>query len=166
MPQWVGKFDLVHVRAIQTGIHDFESFLYNIAHIMRPGALLILSTGGTQVFDENDNPRRDVEEGEEGFTWTKKFFSAIAAAVYKDKPDASKLWDKWANSNPNLEQVVRWEMPMPIGNWNLPTSEEQRYANEINRWNILELFMTCAPILVKEGFSEDVIERWKKEVKK
>ncbi|KAG8909595.1 hypothetical protein FRC02_007671 [Tulasnella sp. 418] len=69
---WVNTFDFVHARSVDTAIHDFPTFLYNMAQIMRPGAVLIVGSGLPHFFDENRQPHPDVEEGEEGFSWLQK----------------------------------------------------------------------------------------------
>lgn len=38
-------FDVVHVRATEVGINDFNGFLYEVARTLRPGGLVILITG-------------------------------------------------------------------------------------------------------------------------
>ncbi|KAG8916947.1 hypothetical protein FRC02_003447 [Tulasnella sp. 418] len=63
---WVNTFDFVHARSVDTAIHDFPTFLYNMAQIMRPGAVLVVGSGLPHFFDENGQPHPDVEEGEEG----------------------------------------------------------------------------------------------------
>ncbi|KAJ7218984.1 S-adenosyl-L-methionine-dependent methyltransferase [Mycena haematopus] len=42
MPYGDACFDLIHARAVHTGIHDYASFLSQIARMMRPGGLVIL----------------------------------------------------------------------------------------------------------------------------
>ncbi|KAF7338250.1 Secondary metabolism regulator LAE1 [Mycena venus] len=42
MPYEDAYFDLIHARAIHTGIRDYPRFLHQIARILRPGGLVIL----------------------------------------------------------------------------------------------------------------------------
>jgi ubiquinone/menaquinone biosynthesis C-methylase UbiE len=42
MPYEDGYFDLIHARAVHTGIRDYPRFLGQVARILRPGGLVIL----------------------------------------------------------------------------------------------------------------------------
>ncbi|KAG8950071.1 hypothetical protein FRC03_000171 [Tulasnella sp. 419] len=122
---WVNTFDFVHARSVDTAIHDFPTFLYNMAQIMRPGAVLIVGSGLPHFFDENRQPHPDVEEGEEGFSWLQKAFTAtlthyLSTIPTPNRPDCginSMKWGHWAEDNPNFEEVATWEIYLPIGNW-------------------------------------------------
>ncbi|KAG8926422.1 hypothetical protein FRC02_008888 [Tulasnella sp. 418] len=167
MTHWTNAFDLVHVTALDDGIHDFEHFLYNVAQTMKPGALLIIGGGSIKIYDENDEPPTDVE-GQPGFSWVQKFFSTFFVQYVSGGIKEGKHWKwaDWLNDNPNYEDVVSWLMPLPIGNWKQASSAEEFYANEINRRNLLEMCKNYAPILVAEGFPKDVVDRWATGVEK
>ncbi|KAG8944937.1 hypothetical protein FRC03_001866 [Tulasnella sp. 419] len=162
MTHWVNAFDIVHVRALDDGIHDFEYFLYNVAQTIKPGGLLIIGGGSRMIYDENDEPRPDVEEGQPGFSWVQKFFLTVFVDYAPGGRRAGKHWKwaDWLNDNPNYEDVVSWLMPLPIGNWKQASSAEEFYANEINRRNLIDICKNYAPILVAEGYPKDVVDRW------
>ncbi|KAG9044483.1 hypothetical protein FS837_008078 [Tulasnella sp. UAMH 9824] len=47
-------------------IKDFDSFLYNLAEVLRPGGVLILGSGDPQFYDENVKALPIVSEGQPG----------------------------------------------------------------------------------------------------
>jgi len=69
-------FDVVHARALDAGIYDYCSFLYNVAQVMRPGGVLLLVKGDLQLYDENLQPLVAVEEGAPGFSGAQTLFTA------------------------------------------------------------------------------------------
>ncbi|KAG8925848.1 hypothetical protein FRC01_009617 [Tulasnella sp. 417] len=67
LSHYTNSFDVVHVRASDSGIKDFDTYLYNLAEILRPGGLLILGSGDPQFYDENVEALPIVSEGEPGY---------------------------------------------------------------------------------------------------
>ncbi|KAG8973076.1 hypothetical protein FRB90_010011, partial [Tulasnella sp. 427] len=80
LSHYANTFDLVHVRAADSGIKDFHAFLYNLAEVLRPGGVLILGSGDPQFYSEKVEPLPIVSEGEPGFRWMQKIFAAVYSA--------------------------------------------------------------------------------------
>ena len=45
MDHFAQAFNVVHVRSAETGIDDFESWLYRVAKVLRPNGVLLLIAG-------------------------------------------------------------------------------------------------------------------------
>ncbi|KAG8917454.1 hypothetical protein FRC02_003104, partial [Tulasnella sp. 418] len=167
---WVNTFDLIHVRSVDLGIHDFPSFLYNMAQIMKPGAILIVGAGLLRFLNENGQPYPDVEEGEEGFSWLQKTFTAVhtealkttSPFIYADNVAGTSwaTWAHWAEGNPNFEQVTSWEMNIQIGNWKPVPTEEIYHANELCKLDMLKLMESFIPLMASSPISEQWTKRW------
>ncbi|KAG8958191.1 hypothetical protein FRC03_009373 [Tulasnella sp. 419] len=81
LTHYANMFDLVHCRAVEMAIQDWEAFSYNIAQTLKPGGMFLSSTGNTQFLNERGEPLRVVTEGRVGFRWIQKVFSAIHEAI-------------------------------------------------------------------------------------
>ncbi|KAJ7111569.1 S-adenosyl-L-methionine-dependent methyltransferase [Mycena crocata] len=62
MPYDDGEFDLIHARAVHTGIRDYPRFLDQVARLLRPGGLVILIEPDLRQF-ANDKPELQYTHG-------------------------------------------------------------------------------------------------------
>ncbi|KAG8958187.1 hypothetical protein FRC03_009369 [Tulasnella sp. 419] len=143
--------------------------MYNIAQTMRPGALFLVSTGTSQCLDESGERCEVITEGEPGFRWIQKMFSAMHEAMchFRGSPWPQPYWHKMAERNPNYADVTCQQMLLPIGNW-LPTnsSVNHQYAAELTRYNIINLFKTLKHLFIRREYPEVIIDHWIEETSK
>ncbi|KAG8906520.1 hypothetical protein FRB99_006740 [Tulasnella sp. 403] len=107
MMHYASTFDFVHMRAADSGIHDFGSFLYNVAQVLKPGAEMVLSSGDCKVYNEQRQLFPSTGEGTPGFSWFNKYFSAFID-TWRQKGsvvDAQLHWERWLRANPNFEDI-------------------------------------------------------------
>ena len=81
LAHYASSFDVVHVRLVDSGIIDYPNFLNEIARMLRPGGILLLIKGFHQLFSDKFEPMPLVEEGEPGFTFVQKMFTAAYTAI-------------------------------------------------------------------------------------
>lgn len=43
---------MIHIRALENGIHDYKQVIDNVSEILRPGGVLLLASVGMYAFDE------------------------------------------------------------------------------------------------------------------
>ncbi|KAG8950068.1 hypothetical protein FRC03_000168 [Tulasnella sp. 419] len=141
-----------------------------MAQIMKPGAILIVSAGLPRFIDENGQPYQDMNEGETGFSWLQKSFTAVyteylkATSPFNHVDDVAgtswATWEHWAESNPNFEQVTTWDMDIQIGTWKPAASEEIHYAHELCQSNVLRLMESYVPLMASSAVSDEWTKRW------
>ncbi|KAG8946816.1 hypothetical protein FRC03_001275 [Tulasnella sp. 419] len=167
--KWENTFDFVHCRAMASGLRDRPGFMRNVAKILRPGGVLILSNGTPQLVDGNGVPCRVIEEGKEGFRWIQKWYSACAAAFINN---AKMRWThdfhEIALECPYFDDVTSKMLLMPMGNWfpDETTPKDFQYAADINRYNFIAMVNAFVPLLISDGYRKEVIEYWRSEVAK
>ncbi|KAG8934047.1 hypothetical protein FRC02_010639 [Tulasnella sp. 418] len=120
LDHYENTFNLVHVRGVELGITDFNSFLYNVARTIKPGGIVIIAGGFPQLYDENFQPHPTTLEGHPGFTWSQRLigeaYSAFLARA-DNAIDSKQFWAKWIAENPNYENPVFQDVFMPLGPW-------------------------------------------------
>ncbi|KAG8972899.1 hypothetical protein FRC05_009453 [Tulasnella sp. 425] len=62
-----GQFDVVHARSVNAGIRDQDQFVRDVARILKPGGVLLWSSGDMHLHTENYEQLPSVEEGKEGW---------------------------------------------------------------------------------------------------
>lgn len=168
LSHYANSFDVVHARASDPGIKDFDTFLYNMAEILRPGGVLILGSGDPQFYDENVEPLPIISEGQPRFRWIQRVFAAVYSA-YKGTGaivDWPRTWHKMIEGNPNYEHVTTWQMKMPLGPWPQGLSMEHKRGSILLRNNLINILGSFTPLLLQDGYKLETIERWKQETEK
>ncbi|KAG8960144.1 hypothetical protein FRC03_007009 [Tulasnella sp. 419] len=160
--QYEGKFDVVHVRGVELGVHDYELFLYNVARTLKPGGLLILIGGYAQLFDENLEPMPVTTEGQPGFTWAQRLFGETYGAFVAradNAIDSKQFWPKWTSENPNYENPTFQDEYIPIGPWESGLDERRRYVSELMLENMIVMMHAYKPLLLQDGAPSDVVDQ-------
>ncbi|KAG8903543.1 hypothetical protein FRB99_003142 [Tulasnella sp. 403] len=159
-------------------IHDFESFLYNVAQVLKPGAEMVLTsistltlikgTGDYHQYDEYRQLITPTEEGRLGFSWFSKYFSAFIDTWRRKNCflDASFNWERWLRANPNFEDIEVWDMWMPVGPWAPNMTPEHFRASLLFRTNAINMTQSCTAALLDDGYPKDVVEHWQKEAER
>jgi len=156
-------FNLVHARAIDPGINDFDSLLYEAAKTLRPNGVLILGTAWPQIFSTDLKPFPATEEGEPGFTWAQKTLSA-AYEAYRGREnrsiDSSHYWEIWLHNNPNYTNIKMTDQYIPIGPWPKGMDDRQKYVSELMRYNTIHVFHSFTPLVLSAGHDPDEVAHW------
>ncbi|KAG8931680.1 hypothetical protein FRC02_002387 [Tulasnella sp. 418] len=147
-----------------------------MTQIMKPGALLVLGNGLLQFYDEYGKPYRDVNEGEEGFSWLQKWFMEVQNAYFRNNTTSfravdeylnpHKYWHQWLESNPNFANVISWDMIVRLGNWSSETRDDIRIANDYCQSTVINLIKSFVPLLLTSGQPPELVEHWRMEATK
>lgn len=160
------SFDVVHARAINSGIRDYPSFLNELAQVLRPRGVILLGDGEMQLYDEDKRPMSFVEQGQPGFSWTHKIFFAAYTAM-KNKGgsvDSPAMGPTWLREVETLEDVGWQKVFIPIGPWYYE-DERSRIVAEMLRVNSLSYISGLGPLLLSEGYLPEVVETMQREAR-
>ncbi|KAG8907304.1 hypothetical protein FRB99_004753 [Tulasnella sp. 403] len=168
MMHYASTFDLVHMRAADSGIHDFESWLYSIAQVLKPGGEMILGSGDYHPHNENRQHFPATGEGRPGFSWFNKYFSTFVD-IWKRKGtyhDAQFHWEEWLRANPNFEDIKVWELWMPVGPWESSMTPDRIRASLLFRRSVIQMTRSPMAALIDDGYPREVVELWQREAER
>jgi len=154
-------FDVVHSRAVGGGIRDFQSLLYELADVVRPGGVLLFADGEMQLYDENKQPLPIAEPGEESFSWTQLVFHATYNSMKTrgSQVDTPALLPLWLSRMDQLENVGSLRIFIPVGPWRKGDAREEALSDML-RTNALMHIAGMRPLLRDEGYSADTVDTW------
>ncbi|KAG8894147.1 hypothetical protein FRC00_009456, partial [Tulasnella sp. 408] len=133
-------------RCADTGINNFESWLYEVARTLRPNGVLLLVNGFPQMYDSQLQPLPTVEPGEEGFTWVQFL--------------CCPHWQRWLESNPNYKTPRTRSMYVPMGPWKENMSEREQYISALMREDCIRILGNFKPLLLSDGKKEADVDQW------
>ncbi|KAJ7776460.1 hypothetical protein B0H16DRAFT_1449892 [Mycena metata] len=115
MPYDDGHFDLVHVRAVHTGILDYPQFLQQVGRILRPGGLVLLVEPDLRQWANNKSELGFKHgAGPRGwFTFWETYCSCLSA-IGIDITVPQRLKKLLEETN-MFEQIVELEGEIPVG---------------------------------------------------
>ncbi|KAG8934659.1 hypothetical protein FRC02_009486 [Tulasnella sp. 418] len=77
LSHYAKSFDVCHMRSIECGINDYEDLIYRVAQILRTNGVLLMASGGDQLYGEDRKPLpQEVAEGQPGWCAAQALFSA------------------------------------------------------------------------------------------
>ncbi|KAG8925281.1 hypothetical protein FRC02_009797 [Tulasnella sp. 418] len=162
LEHYANSFNLCHVRSAEAGIHDFDNFLYNVAQILRPHGVLVLSTGSPQLYDENFEPLPVAHPSDERFSWVQRVLGETFI-VYRNRGnpscEAGIHWHGWLEKNPNFYDLKTREVFIPLGPWTGTADETQTYIAELMRYDISHALHSFKPMILMDGLRQDVVDR-------
>ncbi|KAG8907300.1 hypothetical protein FRB99_004749 [Tulasnella sp. 403] len=186
MMHYASTFDFVHMRAVDPGIHDFESWLYSIAQVLKPGGEMIMSkafqpptnnvlsltlvkgTGEYHPYSEHREHMPITGEGRPGFSWFTKYYSTFMDIWRRNGSnlDAQFHREGWLRTNPNFEDVKVWGLWMPIGPWESDMTPDRIRASLLFRRSSIQLTRSWMAALMDDGYPREVVELWQREAEK
>ncbi|KAG8877169.1 hypothetical protein FRB97_003624 [Tulasnella sp. 331] len=155
------SFDVVHARAVEGGIHDYDGFLYEVAQTLRPGGLVILVSGMPQLLTEDFIPFPVTEPGEEGFCWTQKLFYHAYETYHRRgnfSVDAGLHFKRYLENNPNYEDVQQSFTFIGIGAWQKDLTPVGAWVAEAMKNTFLKLWHSFKPMLLNNGYEPDLLD--------
>ncbi|OSD08574.1 S-adenosyl-L-methionine-dependent methyltransferase [Trametes coccinea BRFM310] len=158
-------FDLIHGRAINSGIRDYPQFLESLAEALRPGGVVIVGDGDMQLFDEWQQPLSYVEEGAPGFSWTHRMFFAAYNAMKNrgGSIDSPSMCPTWLRAIDAYTDVGWHKVFIPIGPWRQNVSPRERLIAEMLREDCLRYIAGLTPLLLSEGYLPESVEMMQRE---
>ncbi|KAG8926612.1 hypothetical protein FRC00_002739 [Tulasnella sp. 408] len=150
-------------RCADTGINNFESWLYEVARTLRPNGVLLLVNGFPQMYDSQLQPLPTVEPGEDGFTWVQFLWSSVYKAAHNRgnySGDSCPHWQRWLESNPNYKTPRTRSMYVPMGPWKENMSEREQYISALMREDCIRILGNFKPLLLGDGKKEADVDQW------
>ncbi|KAK7020569.1 secondary metabolism regulator LAE1 [Favolaschia claudopus] len=157
MPYDTGNFDLIHARAVHTGIRDYPRFLREIARILRPGGLLILIEPAlTQYADDKPEGHYTFGSGPRGwFTFWETYRSCLSLlGVDVTVPQRLK---ELVEASGFFEDIEDFRGMIPVGFH--PEEEGVLTVGEL-QWMAYDLLIPALkPMLLILGLLESRVDR-------
>ncbi|KAG8975917.1 hypothetical protein FRC05_004848 [Tulasnella sp. 425] len=165
-------YDLIHLRSVESGIHESDLFFFEAARVLRPGGILLLGGGNPQLIDENAKIVPLQKPGDEGYSYYQHMVSCTMDVMAKSRPIRSRrpFWKSILESNPNYGNVRIHEILVPTGPWPNNLSDTNRKLAEITQQNILRLLPAFKAVLLRdqglpEEFDDNLVEGAMKEIR-
>ncbi|KAG8986470.1 hypothetical protein FRB94_002795 [Tulasnella sp. JGI-2019a] len=161
MTHYKDCFNMVHVRSADQGINDFNGCLYELAQTLRPGGILVLSTGIPQMYMEDYTPFPVTEPGEENFTWIQKLLGhTYQALLNRGNPsvEACLHWVKWLEENPNYENVLQSDTFVCLGAWKPGLDETAKWVADGMKIDLMHILPAWKPLLLSDGVPSEQID--------
>ncbi|KAG8955161.1 hypothetical protein FRC04_009619 [Tulasnella sp. 424] len=157
-------YDLIHLRSVESGIHESDLFFFEAARVLRPGGILLLGGGNPQLIDENAKIVPLQKPGDEGIWFPVQWMLWRNLVPFgRDDPSGKE-------SNPNYGNVRIHEILVPTGPWPNNLSDTNRKLAEITQQNILRLLPAFKAVLLRdqglpEEFDDNLVEGAMKEIR-
>ncbi|KAG8955189.1 hypothetical protein FRC04_009647 [Tulasnella sp. 424] len=124
-------YDLIQLRCVGTGIHDWDLFLFEAARVLRPGGILLLVGANPQLVDGNGKIIPLQKPGDEGIL----------------------------ENNPNYSNVQIQEILAPVGPWPNNLSDTKRKLAETMQQNYLDILPAFKAMLLRDKrFPEEFVD--------
>ncbi|KAI0797651.1 S-adenosyl-L-methionine-dependent methyltransferase [Abortiporus biennis] len=160
------SFDVVHARAVCSGIRDFPSLLNELADVLRPGGVILLGDGDMQLYDETMRPVPYSEPGQPNFSYTHRIFFAAYNAMKNrgGSIDSASMSPTWLRAIDKFTDVGWHKVYIPMGPW-IYVDERSRVVAEMLRQNVYSYISTLTPLLLSEGYLAEAVETMQNEAK-
>lgn len=158
----LGRFDVVHARAVLQGIKDFAAFFKEVANILNPGGIFLTIEPEMELFDEGKEPLGVQDERDPNYLWSQKLFKSYVDATVKRNPGFAEL--------PNVRSILDngpggpWEtiegntFYLPVGPF--PPDPPLRVAGELMRQACMRMPKGIQPLLLLHGYNQEDLDRW------
>ncbi|KAG8946043.1 hypothetical protein FRC03_001518 [Tulasnella sp. 419] len=157
------SFNVCHIRAIDSGIRDYEDLLYRVPEILRPNGILLMATGDLRLYTEEKKPcPYDMEESEPGWCAFQAILKHVADRARRagSSPTAKYKWEKWLAANPYLDFVRVEDAFVPVGPWQSDLDDQSRHAAQLNQSNAATILDSFRHLLLSDGIEETKLNRW------
>ncbi|KAG9048631.1 hypothetical protein FS837_012340 [Tulasnella sp. UAMH 9824] len=157
------KFDIIHIRALDNGIHDYKQVIDNASEVLRPGGVLLLASVGMYAYDEEKKllPSAASEDGRKPsalgclFSALREMFSKQGRAT-----DALWAWPDWINGDPRYEGFGMRDCYNPLGPWMEDGERSERAIGALTRENTLGIMDISEKMLIQAGYEPKLVKEW------
>ncbi|KAJ7783141.1 S-adenosyl-L-methionine-dependent methyltransferase [Mycena metata] len=150
-------FDLVHARAIHTGIRDYPRFLYEIGRILRPGGRVLLIEPDLRQWANNkpeEKFKRDA--GPRGWLTFWETYRSCLSVIGVDVTVPQRLKELLEETN-KFEQVEEYEGEIPVGFY--PRKKALLTVGQL-QWMAYDLLLPALkPMFLNVGISEGSVDQ-------
>jgi len=162
LEHYYGDFNIVHARAVASGVRDYPGFIEHVGRVLRPGGLMYLAEFDFNMYDEDKNMVH-VDTSSPGPPWVACWIKFFMEAVEKRGGTSqvpSQLFD-WVRQRPELEDVTFhqvWLPASPFKKGDDPESVLLRRIGEQAREDVLAIIKSGRPLLLGHGVSPAVLK--------
>ncbi|KAG9017245.1 hypothetical protein FRB90_001263 [Tulasnella sp. 427] len=156
-------FNVIHLRGANQGINDFQSWLYEMAKMLRPNGVIILVNGYPQMYDPQYQPLPTRQPGQEGFTWLQFVWSSVYKALHNRgnfAVDSCLYWQGWLECNPNYTSPQTRSVYVPLGPWKQEMSQRGQFVSALMREDCIRILGNFKPLLLGDGHKEADVDQW------
>ncbi|KAG8937132.1 hypothetical protein FRC00_007171 [Tulasnella sp. 408] len=140
----VVKFDVIHIRALDNGIHDYKQVIDNASEVLRPGGVLLLASVGMYAYDEE-----------------KKLLPSTASEGRK--PSAlGCLFSALLNKDERrmLSGLGRIGSMETRGPWMEDGERSEQAIGALTRENTLGIMDISEKMLIQAGYEPELVKEW------
>lgn len=182
LSHFYGQFDLVHMRSVQSGIHDIDKTLSDLFLCLKPGGILIIVDGGIHFLRDlgTFGRMRRVDGDEEDATATSEdgsWFNRIHWEVSRACQIAGASVDRshevlsaglWDHPFSEPGSVASGSYLFPVGPWaqgnNVAQNQQLHYGGLLMRQSLMNIHRAFHSILLRHGMTQDVLDAWSQEI--
>lgn len=165
LTHWVNQFDVVHVRCIAMGVHDYQKLIKEIYQILRPNGLVFLTELDMELFQDNGEILSPAFEDKSRGSWLARIlFEAYQTCRRSGAAmEAGLMHERWLRNTPGFTSVRIEKVYHPIGPWMTShDSYEARRFREVGtlmQENTRDLVTSLRPLLLNDGFFEEHVNQ-------
>ncbi|KAJ7765253.1 S-adenosyl-L-methionine-dependent methyltransferase [Mycena metata] len=162
LEHFYGNFNVVHVRLIAAGIHDYVNFIDEVSHVLRPDGLLDMVEFDFHVYDhmEDGNHRRcEVDGNTIAEPWLARWlmFADVAAQNAGGQTDAATHVQRWITAHPAFQHAVYQDYWIPVSP-HPSFNEFQRRIGSQMRDDLMSFLKSGRPLLLGSGVPEAIVD--------
>ncbi|KAG8936007.1 hypothetical protein FRC03_001216 [Tulasnella sp. 419] len=163
LPHYANSFNLIHARALDARILDYPLFVNQVACMLRPGGVFIVSKCNLQLVDGNTwAPLPNNNEGEPGFTWLQRVLTTARNCITLrgGHEEGPLLWRPLLTNDPHFECFAVRDVYIPIGPWKTEANDQSPYVGSLMRENVSSMLSNLRPLILDEEYPAEIIDRW------
>ncbi|KAG8932588.1 hypothetical protein FRC01_013083 [Tulasnella sp. 417] len=175
MPDFHGRFDVVHARTIGNGVGilEYPNLIEEIGRCLKPGGVILLCDGDFQLLDHDLEPQEMALDDEQNdppvYSWLARLFFETynTFKTAGSAMDAGIMLERWLKDCEAFESVHGAKVHTPIGPWKTSPNPQERakllYTGMLMRENLIDFAHALIPVLLKEGpeqYTLDQVKEW------
>ncbi|KIO32978.1 hypothetical protein M407DRAFT_18134 [Tulasnella calospora MUT 4182] len=156
-------FDVVHARAVSSGISNYPEFLKDVWGILRPGGLFLAIEGNVGLFNKDFEPITTTDENHPDFSWMQVMMLSAREAQINRGSDVNAginivgwiddMGEVWRNKG-------HFVFYIPVGPWEEPATSKERFIGILMRQNSLRFMGAVKPLLLSNGVPQETVDHW------
>ncbi|TDL14521.1 hypothetical protein BD410DRAFT_903020 [Rickenella mellea] len=161
------SFDIVHSRSTANGMKDFDWFIMEAAQCLKPGGMLLIAEGSTELLDHNKQIQKMAfGQGGPGESWmARSLFECYNTMKRRGSSiDACTRQYEVMHACSLLTDVGTKVTLVPVGPWERGSTPEETRQKEIMgvlmRSVFTELVRSLRPLFISEGYPPALVEQF------
>lgn len=108
-----------HLSGVHLGVRDYNALISEIAHVLRPGGLVLLVDTSLQAYDANHNPINPFHQDPCRSTWLATYIGHVrdAMAAKGGNPCGADFFDAQLQANGAFGDITIDDVWLCVGKW-------------------------------------------------